>query len=281
MGRPALAGRVVEEQMRRASSRTTEHIARRLGSHFPMWIGCGFPKSGTVWLCKLMSAYLGVPYPQNYALPIAMRSVVHAHWDYHPRLPVTGYIHRDGRDVMVSLYFHQMKSIRDARHPRSARLLRQRFDYLFGRSFDPADVRGNLPRYIEMEYDAPAFMNRTWSVHINDWLRTPRANVHPVSYEDLKSTPVEALTQLMSSIDGRQADPQRIRLAVERNDFALASGRQPGAEDRGDEMRKGIVGDWRNAFSRESAQVFEAKAGRELRLLGYEQDAAWVDSLPC
>lgn len=85
----------------------------------------------------------------------------------------------------------------------------------------------------------------------------------------------------MSSIDGRQADPQRIRLAVERNDFALASGRQPGAEDRGDEMRKGIVGDWRNAFSRESAQVFEAKAGRELRLLGYEQDAAWVDSLPC
>ena len=148
--------RLLEEQMRRGSSRTTEHIARRFGNHFPMWIGCGYPKSGTVWLCRLMSSYLGVPYPQNYALPIAMRSVVHAHWKYHPGLPRTAYILRDGRDVLVSLYFYNMNAVVERRHPRHASKLDERYRRAFGERFDPLDVRSNLPRFIQLEMENPS-----------------------------------------------------------------------------------------------------------------------------
>ncbi len=274
-----LNGHALEEQLRRLSSRATELIARRWGDHFPMWIGCGFPKSGTVWLCKLMSSYLGVPYPQNYALPIAMRSVVHAHWDYHPGLPATAYITRDGRDVMVSLYFHQTKSMAENRHPHSAAKLRRRYDYLFGSGFDPQDVRGNLPRFLEAEFTKPSFMHRTWPGHVHDWLGDPRDLVFPVTYEALKSDTVGALDDLMTRMLNEQADRTRVVYAAERNDFAILSGRVPGAEDRANELRKGIVGDWRNAFTREASDVFENYAGRELRLLGYEADSTWGNTL--
>src|SRR5688500_16108813 len=112
MSSSSVLSRRIEEQMRRVSSKTTEHIARRFGHHFGMYIGCGFPKSGTVWLCRLMSGYLDIPYPRNYGLPIAMRAVVHAHWDYQSSLPPSAYIHRDGRDVMVSLFNHHMRLLR-------------------------------------------------------------------------------------------------------------------------------------------------------------------------
>jgi Sulfotransferase domain len=271
--------RRIEEQLRRVSSRTTEQIARRYGQHFPMWIGCGFPKSGTVWLCKLLSSYLGVPYPQNYGMPIAMRAVVHAHWDYHPGLPTVAYIHRDGRDVMVSLYFHQMKQLELRNHPRSAHQLDRRFRSVFGRDFDPRDVRGNLPRFIDAEFRQPAYMRRTWPAHIDDWLGLPRPNVHAVSYEALKQDTESAFGALMTAVLEVPADPHLVALAVARNDFETASGRTAGTEDRADVMRKGIVGDWRNHFSPEAGEVFEMHAGNELRLLGYEPDHDWVDKL--
>jgi hypothetical protein len=273
------AKRLTEEQLRRVASRSTEVIARHWGEHFPMWIGCGFQKSGTVWLCKLMSAYLGVPYPQNYALPIAMRSVVHAHWSYDPRLPKTAYIHRDGRDVMVSLYFHQVRSMTEARHPHSATKLRRRFTELFGTTYDLDDVRGNLARFIDAEFREPSFMSRTWSEHVDDWMAVPRENVFAVSYEALKADTESALSDLMTRVEGAPADAELVRYAARRNDFALVSGRAPGAEDRTADLRKGIVGDWRNFFTREAAEIFEAAAGPTLRHLGYEADSSWVQSL--
>lgn len=275
--RREVAARLVEEQMRRASARTTEHIARHLGERFPMWIGCGFPKSGTVWLCRLMANYLGVPYPQNYALPIAMRSVVHAHWNYHPGLPAVGYIVRDGRDVAVSLYHHQMKVVRDGRHPRAARRLSRRFEQLWGPSFDPTDVEGNLPRFIEAEWADPAMMRMTWSSHIRDWVTTSRPDVTVVRYERLLAEPQTALVDLMSGIEKKPADPLKVDLAIARNDFELASGRSRGAEDVTQELRKGIVGDWRNVFTREARTVFDQVAGADLERLGYELDSSWVD----
>jgi hypothetical protein len=271
--------RRVEEQMRRASSKSTELIARRYGEHFPMWIGCGFPKSGTVWLCRLLSSYLGVPFPQNYGMPIAMRAVVHAHWEYHPGLPSTAYIHRDGRDVMVSLYFHQVRQMSMRRHPRSVAKLERRFRHLFGAGFDPTDVRSNLATFIEAEFEQPAYGAGTWSAHVEDWLGAPHDNVQPVGYEALKTDTVGAFGSLMTRMLGAEADPRLVRLAVERNDFDLFSGRSAGQEDRGDALRKGIVGDWRNHFSREAAEMFEARAGAQLRLLGYESTPGWLDTV--
>ncbi len=266
--------------MRRVSSRTTEHIARRLGWHFPMWIGCGYPKSGTVWLCQLMSSYLGVPYPQNYALPIAMSSVVHAHWRYDPRLPPTAYIHRDGRDVMVSKYFYDMRSIAQPRHPAHARRLTDRFRGAFGRDFDPGAVRRNLPKFIELEMGNATGVHTSWPAHVRDWCLPERRNVTRISYESLLSDPEVELARLMRQLTGGDADMTRVTLAVNRFDFSSNAGRDPGNEDRSSFMRKGVAGDWAHHFTRESGEVFDAYAGDVLAELGYVDDHRWFESLP-
>src|SRR5262245_12144672 len=99
---------VIDEQLRKGSARMTKSIARRYGHSLGMWVGCGYPKSGTSWLCQLLSSYLDIPHPRRFRLPIAMPSVLHAHWLPEPQLPKTVYVARDGRDVMVSLYFYEV-----------------------------------------------------------------------------------------------------------------------------------------------------------------------------
>ena len=269
-----------EEQMRRGSSRATEHLARRFGNHFPMWIGCGYPKSGTVWLCRLMSSYLGVPYPQNYALPIAMRSVVHAHWKYHPGLPRTAYILRDGRDVLVSLYFYNMNAVVERRHPRHATKLDERYRKAFGSHFDPLDVRSNLPRFIQLEMEDPSAARLSWPDHIRNWRVPERPRVTVVSYEALVADGVTALSTLMENLTDAPIDMERIKLTVDRFDFANTAGRRPGEEDRSNFLRKGVVGDWQNHFSREAGEVFDHHAGDLLAELGYVDTRRWYETLP-
>jgi hypothetical protein len=48
-------------------------------------------------------------------------------------------------------------------------------------------------------------------------------------------------------------------------------------ESKGNFLRKGIAGDWKNAFTPEAARVFDAYAGDLLIELGYERDHSWVD----
>lgn len=274
-----LVGRRVEEQLRRSSYLITERVARRYGSHLGMYVGCGFPKSGTVWLCRMMSTYLDAPHPRQYVMPIAMRAVVHAHWSYHRGLPATAYIHRDGRDVMVSLLTHYLRQITIQRSPRRAAKLEHRFRELFGRSFDArhamSDLGAHLPDFIDAEFRDP-IGGTTWSAHVRDWLDEPHENVAPVSYEALKANTIGAFSDLITRLIGRPADRRLVELSVARNDFTLTSGRQPGAERMDDPLRKGIVGDWRNHFTRETAEVFHRYAGHELVMLGYEPDRSWV-----
>jgi len=38
-----------------------------------------------------------------------------------------------------------------------------------------------------------------------------------------------------------------------------------------------VVGDWRNQFSKGARETFDRYAGKELVLLGYEQDSSWSE----
>lgn len=271
--------RVVDEQMRRVSARTTQQIALRCGQYFPMWIACGYPKSGTVWLGKLVSAYLGVPYPQNSALPIAMQAVIHAHWKYDERLPPTAYVYRDGRDVTISKYFHNMRIISEGKNPQAARRFSRIYHRVFGPAFDPSAVRENLPRFIELEMTRPTSVHLPWHEHVRSWLHDGNSNVVSVTYESLVEDAATSLRTLVEKLTHEPADPARVDAAVDLFDFARTSGRKPGHEDRASTMRKGVAGDWRNYFTPQAGEVFDAYAGAELLRLGYVTDRRWFDQL--
>ena len=57
--------------------------------------------------------------------------------------------------------------------------------------------------------------------------------------------------------------------------FRKLYGRKEGEENNNSFLRKGIVGDWKNYFNKESKKVFKEYAGRELIKLGYEKDFKW------
>lgn len=273
-----LAARV-DEQLRRVSSRTTKHIALRAGSHYGMVLGGGYPKSGTSWLCQLLSGYLDIPHPQNYSMPIAMRAVLHNHWMYDERFPLSAYVVRDGRDVLVSMYFYSMRSIALPRHPRQAARLRERFTRVLGSGYDPEDVSRNLPRFLEVEFTDPiAVRGVTWGRHVRSWCAEPHRNVVVTRYERLLADAGNELARVVEAVTGAPADLERVARTVTAHDFS-GSGRDAGHEDRTSFMRRGVQGDWRDKFSRDAAEVFEHYAGDDLRLLGYEQDAHWVDEL--
>lgn len=270
-------GDEVQELSRLAAARVTQQVVLRRGTKLGMYVGCGFPKSGTVWLCHLLSTALGLPYPQNYRSPIVMSSVIHAHWRYSPRLPPTAYVRRDGRDVMVSLYFHEMRTLSTPGRPRRSRELREQFERLFGPGFSPDATRENLPRFIEFVTAAPrGTSGLTWHQHIQDWWERPR--VATLRYEELQSDPVDTLTQVMGEL-GAEPDKSLASLAVDRWSFARTSGRQPGEEDLTSFKRKGVTGDWVNHFTREAGEVFDAIAGDTLVALNYAIDRDWYRDL--
>lgn len=242
-----------------------------------MYVGCGFPKSGTVWLCQLLGTALGVPYPREYRSPIAMASVIHAHWRYDQKFPPSAYIRRDGRDVMISLYFYYVRALDIAQKPARAQKLREMFNHIYGPGFDPTAVRENMPRFIETQLKSPRGSDGlAWHHHVSDWWDRP--NVAHTSYEELLTDAVPAVVRLMNELKGT-GDEHIARLAVERWSFKTTVQRSHGEEDRASFQRKGIAGDWINNFNREAGEIFDSVAGAELVEFGYATDRDWFRGL--
>lgn len=274
------AAAFMEANLRRFAARATRHIALRRGRLLDMSIGCGYPKSGTVWLCQLMASYLGAPYPQNYYSPIAMRSVVHAHWRWDARLPPTAYIVRDGRDVMVSFYFFHMRTLQQSRDPSLRFRLSRKYSRLLGTRFDPMDIRSNLPRFIESTMtEGPATRGMPWHAHVRDWTENDHKNVAIVRYEDLLHDTATELAELMARLTKSEPNLRRAELAAARYSFQETTGRIGGLEDRSSFHRKGIAGDWKNHFTLEAGEVFDTYAGDVLMHLGYAGNRDWYRGL--
>jgi hypothetical protein len=261
----------------RVVNRCTALIVREWGEMFPMFIVSEYPKSGGTWLGNMASDCLQVPFPQHYRMPLLMTCVIHNHWKYSPKYRRPFYLYRDGRDVMVSLYFHRMRKIaaqRDANDRQTKRV----YEGLFGKGYDPGDVRGHLARFIENEFENPRGSRITWKQHIESW-HDPEGRPHVayLSYEQLLSEPHATLKRAVEHVAGRTIEDWRVEMSVDKFSMARQTGRRPGQEDRSSFIRKGVAGDWVNQFTRESAEVFHDLAGDVLIRLGYERDASWVE----
>jgi hypothetical protein len=163
------------------------------------------------------------------------------------------YVHRDGRDVMVSLY-HYVRSFRD----------------------DYADV--SFADFLRMpnELDGETVLSRPayWAHHVTVWMAQP--SLVAVSYHALENdydNTVKRIADFLGvalndailpiGIHPPKAKPSllrrvKYRLGLKRQQVSSAV--QP---------RKGKSGDWRNYFSDEDLAFFMDEAGEVMQRLGY------------
>jgi Sulfotransferase domain len=256
-----------------ARKRVLDEVYRRGLRHADAYV-CEFPKSGGSWVTHLTRDLLTASAHGREPL------VLHPHWSYRETYRPALYVLRDGRDVVVSMYFHHVRHLL-VRSFWSDRIERY-FCRILGPGFDANDARANLPAFIASLSMSPfggllpaqaAGRYLTWPAHVRDWV--DREGVLVVRYEALHEDAVGELGRIAAHV-GVAISPALAEEIVSANSFESRSGRQAGVEDRSSFLRKGVRGDWKQWFSVEAARAFDVYAGDVLVDQGYEPDREWV-----
>jgi len=174
---------------------------------------------------------------------------------------------RDGRDVMVSSYFHSFFKNELFNHTLVEKMRRK---LPFN---DYNDVKNNLPQFIEYKFTKKRPPRFTWSEFVESWLDK---DVVFVKYENLLKNPVIEIVKALEMISDQKPDYNRIKQIVDNYSFQTLAKRNRGTENRSSFMRKGIAGDWKNYFNKEARGLFNYYAGDQLIKLVYEKDESWV-----
>lgn len=152
---------------------------------------------------------------------------------------------RDGRDVCVSGWFHNLREKGPA--------FQQQFP--------------TLAHYI------PLMAGQKWVPYIQAARRAQGRwpdRYHEIKYEDLHTQPRQALRSLLRFLEVDDSDAA-IDACEQAGQFRLLSGgRQRGQEQPDAFYRKGVAGDWKNHFDEACTRIFMQHAGDLLRSLGYE-----------
>ncbi len=265
--------------MIRVSHRVNHALGARFGDSFPFTYVSEYPKSGGTWLSLMVGDVLQAIVPQLSIFPAGCAAVLHNHWRYDHRLRRVIYLSRDGRDVLVSSFFHMLRDYQSKASP-SHHHATKRLNRLFGANFDAQNTRELLPRFIEGIFERPLGNRLNWADHVGEWHDPEnRKHIAYVRYEQLLEDPHAHLKRVVERATGKPIEQWRIDMAVEKFSIQRQTGRTSGQEDRSHFIRKGVAGDWKNHFTTESAKAFHERAGEVLIRLGYEPDASWVERI--
>ncbi len=180
---------------------------------------------------------------------------------------------RDGRDAEVSWMHHRWNRSRErggiqVLRPGEAER-REAYREGGGRAagpglFDEAELRARAAQWRETVGEAT-----------REGPELLGANYTEVRYEDLMADAPAETARLLRFL-GAGADDEAVRRCVEAASFEKVSGgRRRGEEDPTSMLRKGVTGDWREAFTEGDRRVFKEEAGDLLVELGYEKDHGW------
>lgn len=270
----------VLDDFRRTLYFRAEEMVFRHGFWSPYAHVAEFPKSGGSWVQDMA---IDVMRRGQRSASSSLPRIIHHHWNYSPRFRPAIYVLRDGRDVVISLYFFHV------RHVLLGSMWRGRVERYFGTILGPnyvlSDVKANLPAFIESLTQRPhggtlpvyrekAF--QSWPDHVTSWIG--RDGVLVVRYEDLLEAPAAELRRIADNLSITIGQSELDAIA-EAHSFRIRSGRSPGTEDRRSFLRRGIAGEWREYFTVDAGRAFSDYAGSTLFDLGYEDDPEWVDRL--
>jgi hypothetical protein len=227
-----------------------------------------YPKSGGSWLAQMLSDALELPFPRN-RLPMLGSSIMHGHYRLRHVAKPCSIVWRDGRDVAVSFYFHRV--IGNAHTPPELALATQK---KLGIT-DPNNVVEYLPRFIELLAQGGTHPGYSWARFVEEWHGSSKVCCE-VKYEDMLTDSAEILLRTCETF-GYSLTETKAREISEKYSFKSQAGRVSGDEDQSSYLRKGIAGDWREKFSKESSEVFAHFMGDALISLDYEKDNSWIN----
>ncbi|HIK11973.1 MAG TPA: sulfotransferase domain-containing protein [Oscillatoriaceae cyanobacterium M33_DOE_052] len=240
-----------------------------LSDILPLYIVNEHPKSGGTWVGQMLGQALDLPFPRN-QLPLLRPSIMHGHYLNPWTMKNVVVVWRDGRDVMVSWYHHSLFEHTSGRNLAHVKACRQRLNF---QNYE--DIQKNLPKFIEYCFtQRQESLRFSWVDFVRQWHQHPEAVC--VRYEDLRKQPLLELNRIVKELTGQIVSETKLQEIVDNFSFEKQSGRVPGQEQKNNFLRKGIVGDWQNNFSKEACEVFDRYAGDELIMLGYESDRSWI-----
>lgn len=258
----------------RASHHATWFLTPRLPNAFPATMLMGYPKSGNSWVAQQLADYLQVPLPTQSIMPIGCDAVIQSHYAPSGHRNRGVYVLRDGRDVMVSLYFFLSWDIPAGKNPK----LNAKQRRLYPGLTDKADCAANLPAFLEQQMRSPvASMGKNWGDHLAAFRRHQGADLALIHYEEMLAHPQTELGSAIEQLTGETVDADRLARTIEKFSFARQSGRQPGEQLASSFLRSGKRGDWCQHFTPEAARVFDRYCGDALVEAGYEPNRDWVE----
>lgn len=247
-------------------------ILRLLMNHtasgfLPLYIVNEYPKSGGSWLGQMLADSLEVPFPRN-RLPMFCSSIMHGHYMWKGNMKNIVVIWRDGRDVLVSQYYHSL-FYNDVGVSRGVDITRKK---VYFKNYE--NIQENLPAFIEYTFKNKGNLGFSWTDFYNVW--ASKNNIIHTKYEDLRLNTAAELRRILNLLTGKEFDIKKLENIADKYSFERQSGRKPGQENTSSFMRKGIIGDWKNNFTFDAKKTFSRYAGEALVGLRYEKDNSWV-----
>ena len=223
-----------------------------------------YPKSGGTWLCQMLASLLELPFPQNQTM-IWHQGIFHSHYPG----PIVGdkniLLVRDGRDVIVSAYYHFIIG-----HDRNPSFLNNLWRNRLGVD-DYQNIEKHLPAFIDLFFTQFKIGGRVmnWADYIDSFdFGSP--DLYVVKYEELLQDGLATLRAVINYIGRNPILDERLEEVLEAYSFKNITGRVAGIEDSSQFLRKGIAGDWRHKFTGEASRRFDKWARPQLEILGYK-----------
>lgn len=246
-----------------------ELISRVYSNFYPIYLVNEYPKSGGTWLKFMLSEILGLP-AWTKGAPVWGSCVMQAHWLKQRGDCKTVVLFRDGRDVMVSYYYHSFFR-NEFQNGNYRNFMRDKFQF-----DNYEDIQVNLLPFMKEVIDNPLSPGFSWIDFVDSW--SVRDDVVVCRYEDLRTNGVKELIRLKKELVGEQLEVSQAKEIFER--FSMENMRKykknlnPGVVNlvspEKSFIRKGSVGGWSECFTDEALDWFESRAGNQLEFLGYQ-----------
>tara|TARA_B100000029_G_scaffold512544_1_gene609478 strand:+ start:1406 stop:2212 length:807 start_codon:yes stop_codon:yes gene_type:complete len=237
----------------------------------PLYLVNEYPKSGGSWVACMISEYLDVEFIRNRQSKFK-KSLLHGHHLYSSNFNNVFYVMRDGRDIMVSMYYHCLFN-NEKNSPNLVKYFRKKLDFN-----DYNDIVTNLPTFIDFVFSDRYKGNKrfSWSEYVRSIDYSENNSI--IFYEKLLQDPLPELSKAIINITNERIDKDKLSGIINKYSFANQKKIYTGKNDHSF-LRKGVSGDWKNYFNLESCNLFNDLAGKELIFLGYEKDKSWIQDL--